>query len=154
MHPALASTHCGPEHLLRADGHVRGKLHAHARPARALLCALLRRSGVLCRLCPRREWIAERIPRLRGARGKRKFDSHLNMSSVKVPFPLALNFSDSFSLSLYLLTSLSPPLSLRLCSAPQYSDCEAGNAGPVDGSSPCAPCAAGIACTLSTTPRA
>ena len=35
---------------------------------------------------------------------------------------------------------------------PQYSDCEAGNAGPVDGA--CAPCAPGIPSTLFTAPRA
>ena len=74
LRAAHARTHCGPDKILRADGHVRGKLHAHARPARALLCALLRRSGVLCRLCPRREWIAERIPFFRAGRGKRKLD--------------------------------------------------------------------------------
>ena len=62
--PTHTSTHRGPgPGLLRADGHVRGKLHAHARHARALLCSLLRRSGVLCRLCPRREWIAEQRKR-------------------------------------------------------------------------------------------
>ena len=43
-------------------------LLAHKR-WRALLCSLFRRAGVLCRLCPRREWIAERIPRLRAGRG-------------------------------------------------------------------------------------
>ena len=54
MRAAHSSPHCEPGRLLRADGHVRGKAHAHARPSRALLRSLLWWSGVLCRLCPLR----------------------------------------------------------------------------------------------------
>ena len=67
---------------------------------------------------------------------------------------VSMTFPFSLSRSLGRSRSRARSLSLSAClhSAPQYSDCEAGNAGPVGGA--CAPCAAGIPGTLSITPRA
>ena len=55
---AHSSKHCGPEHLLRPDEHVRGPPHAHTWPVRAVLGSLLWPSCVLFRICPPRVFFA------------------------------------------------------------------------------------------------
>ena len=51
---ALSSKPCGPEHLPRPVENVRGPLHAHTWPVRAVLISLLWSSCVLFRICPPR----------------------------------------------------------------------------------------------------
>jgi hypothetical protein len=53
LRAAHASTHCGHVILLRAEGHVSGKLLVHARPRCALPCELSRSSVSSCVLCAR-----------------------------------------------------------------------------------------------------